>query len=96
MNDKETISLKKKPVSKMVKIQIANVPGAKKSRSGNRVFVGAQGKGYLIERGKPVLVPQIVVNVLRDAVQTEYEYDEESGENIPFETPSYPFSVLSE
>lgn len=31
------------------------------------VFVGVNGKGYLVERGRPVEVPQAVAEVLRNA-----------------------------
>lgn len=62
------------------------------------VFVGVNGVGYLIQRNKEVDVPDGVVDVLRNAVETRYETmrDPASGAEImkPYEQLAYPFSVI--
>lgn len=62
-----------------------------------RVFVGVNGYGFWIERGKPVDVPQAVVNVLRESVKTLYRMEEdERGNKVMMgrDVPAYPFHIL--
>lgn len=62
-----------------------------------RVFVGVQGIGFWIERGKPVDVPQAVVNVLRESVKTLYRMEEDERGNkvmVGRDVPAYPFHTL--
>lgn len=51
------------------------------------VFIAVNGYAFNIKRGKPVEVPAEVVDVLKNAVTTQYE----NGEAI--EQPRYAFSV---
>jgi hypothetical protein len=41
-----------------------------------KIFVGAGGKDFLIERGKKVVVPRVVLSALDDAVVGVAEQDE--------------------
>lgn len=62
-----------------------------------RVFVGVQGVGFWIERGKPVDVPQAVVNVLRESVKTLYRMEEDERGNrvmVGRDVPAYPFHTI--
>ena len=59
------------------------------------VFVGLNGKGYTIPRGRPIKVPAPLCEVLDHALQTLYEYDDDTGEMIGTEVLSYPYQVLS-
>lgn len=52
------------------------------------VDVFVNGMGYTIKRGVAVEVPEEVVDVLKNAVMTEYE----NGEAI--EVPRFPFSIM--
>ena len=60
------------------------------------VFVGANGRRFLIKRGEWVTVPKIVANILRDAIQTVYDRKPSKDfpgriELHPREAESYPF-----
>ncbi len=62
------------------------------------VFVGVNGVGYQIKRGEPVTVPEPVVKVLENAVQTVYIKGRDSeGREImkPNEVQAYPFTRLN-
>ncbi len=62
-----------------------------------RVFVGVNGYGFWIERGKPVDVPQAVVNVLRESVKTLYRMEEDERGNkvmVGRDVPAYPFHTI--
>ena len=62
-----------------------------------RAFVGVNGYGFWIERGKPVDVPQAVVNVLRESVKTLYRMEEDERGNkvmVGRDVPAYPFHIL--
>ncbi|MBH8578791.1 hypothetical protein [Bisbaumannia pacifica] len=56
------------------------------------VQVGVNGRNYVIERGKEVAVPESVVEVLRNAVQAQY--DPKTMEET--KVMAYPFQVLGE
>lgn len=56
------------------------------------VPVGVNGKTWLIKRGEKVIVPECVVENLRNAVQ--FQYDPATMERT--EVMSYPFQVLRE
>lgn len=62
------------------------------------VYVGVNGKSYLLQRGVDVPVPQSVAHALELAVQTEYEevIDPVTGRAtlIPQETMSVPFQYV--
>jgi|GEM_PF-1396058 len=56
------------------------------------VQVGVNGKTHVIQRGKKVVVPGSVVEILQNAVQ--YQYDPNTMERT--EVLSYPFQILRE
>ena len=73
-----------------VMITITEMPGAGGKRD---VFVGVNGVGMMIPRGRPVVIPYRYFHALENATQTLYEQDEHTGEVISSDVPSYPFSV---
>lgn len=63
----------------------------------NPVFVGYNGKGYTINRGQEVEVPEAIANILADAKETVYDKRvNEHGELVmtPREALSYPYTIL--
>lgn len=56
------------------------------------VFIGLNGVGYLLKRGEEAIVPQELANVLKDAVETQYE--QVGDELVAREVPAYAFSVM--
>lgn len=56
------------------------------------VPVGVNGKMWAIQRGKKVVVPQSVIEVLRNAVR--YEYDPKDMSRT--EVLAYPFQIVRE
>lgn len=77
----------KKPKGKRYEIIVAT-----DNQDKQPVFVGVNGRNYVIQRGKKVTVPAAVVNVLSTAVQDVY--DPESMEKHPVQ--SYPFQIIRE
>jgi len=69
-------------------------------KSGDRdVPVGVNGKVFLIKRGIEVEVPRSVVEVLKNAKETRWEWvpsnnHPQGGELVSREALSYPFSVV--
>lgn len=62
-----------------------------------RAFVGVNGYGFWIERGKPVDVPKSVVNVLMEQVKTLYRTEkDEYGKEVMVsrDVPAYPFHTI--
>lgn len=57
-----------------------------------RVSVIGNGIPYTILRDTPVDVPEIVLNILRDAVEVRYKRVKD--EMRPYKARSYPFEVL--
>jgi hypothetical protein len=57
------------------------------------MFVGLNGVGYLIPRGKPWNVPVELVQVLADAKETHYARNER-GEQVVSEVPRVAFSAM--
>ena len=55
------------------------------------IQVSVNGKMYHIKKGVEVIVPESVVEVLRNATKAVYE--QEDGHIIGTEMPSYPFSA---
>ncbi len=76
-----------------VKITIAEVEGAGGSRP---VYVGVNGVGMLIPRGRPVDIPYRYYRALKCAIKTVHEQDEATGDILSAEVPAYPFSVNKE
>lgn len=56
------------------------------------VFIGLNGVGYQVPRGKPWNVPVELVNNLDNAQQTIYERNEK-GEMIPRTAPRFAYTV---
>jgi hypothetical protein len=56
------------------------------------VFVGLNGVGYQVPRGKPWNVPAELVENLKNATQTVYERDE-NDKMIQRESPRFGFTV---
>lgn len=75
-----------KPVDRRVRIKIMEEKGEKQP-----VFIGVNFKGYTIQRGKEVEVPESVVAVLRNAVKTVYDSETMEAQDVP----TYPFQILS-
>jgi hypothetical protein len=76
------------PDKRRILIQRSEEPGG-----GDPVFVGVNGKGMLIERGKPQLVPLPYIEALDHAIKYVYSQDEDL-DMIRREVPSYPFSYV--
>ena len=74
----------------MVTITIAETDSAGGKRP---VFVGVNGVGMLIPRGKQVDIPYRFYLALTNAIKTTYEQDEATGEIVSSDVPSYPFGV---
>lgn len=58
-----------------------------------RVFLGWNTKGMLVERGKPQPIPFPYYEVLKNAVETQ-TVQAENGEDIITDVQAYPFQVL--
>jgi hypothetical protein len=61
---------------------------------GQPAFVGVNAKGYTIPRGVPIAVPNFVELALRYAIQTIYEYDEETLQLTSRDVPTYSYNVV--
>jgi hypothetical protein len=59
-----------------------------------KVFLGWNTKGMLVERGKPQPIPFPYYEVLMNAVETQ-TVQTDDGEDIMTEVQAYPFQVLS-
>lgn len=57
------------------------------------VFVGINGYGYHIPRGKTVEVPDEVIEALNNAVVTRYSSGKD-GKVVAMDAPRYAFTVL--
>ncbi|NOQ36068.1 MAG: hypothetical protein GQ569_09255 [Methylococcaceae bacterium] len=81
----------KKEVAEPVAIKKVNLMILKsESDTGSKVVpVSVNGKTWAIERGKQVLVPEFIVEVLKNAVKNIYN---EAGTDY-HEVPAYPFTV---
>lgn len=78
---------------KVKRTALISIPMSEKPGGTEPVFVGVQGTGYLIPRGIEVEVSPAIVEVLRNAITDNVVQDEE-GELIHNEVPTYPFSIL--
>jgi len=78
---------------KQKKIKIM-IPSTEAPDGKDDVQVGVNGVLYLIKRDLEVEVPESVVGVLKNAVQTLYLQNEETGEMAARRVPSYPFSIV--
>ncbi len=78
-----------------VKIKIADTEDAS---APSEVFVGVQGYGFKIQRGKAVEVPRSVLRVLEEQVKTVYRisHDDQGRQTmIPVNVPAYPYQVMA-
>jgi len=81
-----------------IRIMIARSAEDKKQRP---VFIGHNGVGYLIPRGKEVDLPAKVMPALYDAVELQQSWDDEVqsatglGALVMREGQSYPFSCIA-
>ncbi len=73
-----------------VLITIAEVEGPGGKRP---VFTSVNGVAMLIPRGRAVPIPYRYFRCLLDAVKTVHHQDEDTGEIISSQVPSYPMSV---
>lgn len=73
----------------VINIQLANDGEPRK------VFVGADGNNFLIERGKDVTVPQSVLGVLDNAVLGVPEQDpEDENKIVMVDRKRFPYTVV--
>lgn len=85
------VTAKKGP--KMYKIHIDEQAGPD---AFPEVFVGVNGKHYLIKRGHEVVVPEGVVNVLKETVVTKILVDPKTGAETIKNIPRISFRILGE
>jgi hypothetical protein len=61
----------------------------------SRVFIGADGRDFWVQRGKKVTVPPQVLSVLDDAIVTADEVDPDNPDRtIPVERKRFAYSVI--
>lgn len=73
-----------------VVVMIFNQEGAVGTQ---KVFVGWNTKGMLIERGKPQPIPFPYYEVLKNCIETQ-TYQDDKGEDVTNDVQAYPFQVL--
>lgn len=59
-----------------------------------RAYVGVNGVGYWMTRGDEHIVPEGVVNVLKEQTRTVYRFNERTKDHERREVPPYPYHVL--
>ena len=70
---------------------VINIPKSEKAGGNEPVFVGVQGVGFLIPRGRDITVSPSIVEVLKNAITDNVTQDED-GEMVHNDAPTYPFS----
>lgn len=61
----------------------------------SKIFVGADGRDFLIQRGKDVAVPKAVLNVLDDAVVGVTEVDpNDNTRSIVVDRKRFPYTIV--
>lgn len=91
-----SVATVKAQLDKEPRVKIVIDETADESASKN-VFVGVNGVGYWMQRGKEISVPQSVVNVLNEQRKTVYRKrkDEMGREELyPVQVPPYPFHIV--
>jgi|GEM_PF-1866510 len=62
------------------------------------IKIGICGYTYVIQRDKPVAVPESVLRVLQEAVSTSFKQvarkDSEGYDLVPFDSMRYPFQII--
>lgn len=71
-----------------------NIAKSKEKGGARPVPVGVNGVMYTVPRGKNVLVPPSVEYVLRKAVATTYEQDDETGQMHDTDSLRFPYQVV--
>ena len=64
----------------------------------SEVFIGVQGYGFKIQRGKVVDVPRSVLRVLEEQVKTIFRisHDDQGHQTLtPVDVPAYPYQVIA-
>ena len=84
-----------KRAGKKVRTLTVNIPKSEKPGGNEPVFIGFQGVGYLVPRGMNVVVSPGIVEILNNAITDNVTQDED-GEMVHNETPTYPFSVTDQ
>lgn len=61
-----------------------------------KIFVGANGQDFLIERGKDVDVPREVLNTLDDAVVGVDEFDDQDPNKVTIvNRKRFPYTIVA-
>lgn len=82
------------PEGEMAEPMVSLTIHQQEGKGGQRpIFVGVNGVGMLIPRLIPVNIKLRYYEALKNASETQYEYDENTGNLNPREVPSYPFQV---
>ena len=71
-----------------------NIAKSEKKDGAIPVFLGFQGTAYTIPRGIDIKVPSFLVEILKNAVQDIVTQDEDTGELMHEDVPTYPFQVV--
>jgi len=74
-----------------VTVMIFNQEGAVGTQ---KVFLGWNTKGMLVERGKPQPIPYPYYEVLKNSIETQ-TYQDEAGNDVNTDVQAYPFQVLA-
>lgn len=84
----------RKATKRLIMINNQEGPGGDQA-----VFVAVNGMGYNIPREKQVLVPEPVVQVLENAIESTYQRDQSNGQDfgpvVERKRKRFPFQVLS-
>jgi hypothetical protein len=79
---------------KSEKLYIINI-GLGNDNEPVKQFVGANGRDFLIERGKDVKVPKAVLDILDNAVMGVAEVDPtDSNKTIVVERKRFPYTIV--
>lgn len=81
-----------KPKEKMFVINV----GLGNDNEPKKIFVGANGQDFLIERGKDVRVPRSVLSTLDDAVIGVSEFDDSDPNKVTVvDRKRFPYTIVS-
>lgn len=82
------------PVNPFKVMRTIHIHKSSDDTGADQVFVSVNGKSFLIKRGEDVEVPEPVVEVLKNAVET-HGYQDRDGNYHTREVQAYPFMVKS-
>lgn len=95
ISDSDTLKeLKSVDTSNKDKVTII-IEESQNEADSTQVFVGVNGKDYLIKRGEPVAIPVPVFNALKDAVAGKL-VKQVNGEYTLRHYPRYPMRVVNQ